>query len=412
MKLAVKIAIRYLFAKKSQNIINVISWISVSGVLTGSLALLVVLSVFNGLHGLIGSLYSTFDPDLRIESVQGKTFRLDQFNYDALKSINGVESSTVVLEDHALFRFGKRQVPGRIMGVDSLFTTVSAIDSIIVEGEFRTQFNGQYEGIIGLLLADQLAVRLNFVTPLMVFAPERQGRINLARPDQSFRTEYLQPSGIFMVNQIDYDSGYLIADIEQTRRLLDYDQQTASWIGIKVAHDVKPDRVQKAVSEFLGENFKVRNREQQHETFYKMVKVEKLMAYLILLFILLIAIFNVIGTLSLLIFEKRDSISTLRSMGADRSLINKIFLFEGWFISLAGVAGGLILGVILIWLQQTFGLIRFQGDGDFVVDAYPVVLRWFDVVSVFVTVSLIGLVAAWYPVRVIVRRYYAAAQDK
>lgn len=412
MRLAVRIAIRYLFAKKSQNIINVISWISVTGVLTGSLALLVVLSVFNGLHGLIGSLYNSFDPDLKIEAAEGKTINLQAINLEALREIEDVASHTVVLEDHALFRFGKRQVPGRVMGVDSLFTTVSSIDSIIVEGKFRTRYGDQFEGVLGLALADQLAVRLNFVTPLMMYVPQRQGRINLARPDQSFRTEYLQPSGIFMVNQIDYDASYLIADIEQTRRLLEYDHQTATWIGLKIRAGGDMYRVKKQVEQIAGNAYKVRNREEQHETFYKMVKVEKLMAYLILSFILLIALFNVIGTLSMLIFEKRGSISTLRSMGANRTLINRIFLFEGWLISLAGVVTGLLLGAFLIWLQQTFGLIRFQGEGDFVVEAYPVILQWSDVVSVFFTVSIIGLLAAWYPVRVIVRRYYAAHQDK
>jgi ABC-type lipoprotein release transport system permease subunit len=412
MRLAVRIAIRYLFAKKSQNIINVISWISVTGVLTGSLALLVVLSVFNGLHGLIGSLYNSFDPDLKIEAAEGKTINLQAINLEALREIEDVASHTVVLEDHALFRFGKRQVPGRVMGVDSLFTTVSSIDSIIVEGKFRTRYGDQFEGVLGLALADQLAVRLNFVTPLMMYVPQRQGRINLARPDQSFRTEYLQPSGIFMVNQIDYDASYLIADIEQTRRLLEYDHQTATWIGLKIRAGGDMYRVKKQVEQIAGNAYKVRNREEQQETFYKMVKVEKLMAYLILSFILLIALFNVIGTLSMLIFEKRGSISTLRSMGANRTLINRIFLFEGWLISLAGVVTGLLLGAFLIWLQQTFGLIRFQGEGDFVVEAYPVILQWSDVVSVFFTVSIIGLLAAWYPVRVIVRRYYAAHQDK
>lgn len=412
MRLAVRIAIRYLFAKKSQNIINVISWISVIGVLTGSLALLVVLSVFNGLHGLIGSLYNTFDPDLKIEAVEGKTINLQDVNLEALRQVEGVTSHTVVLEDHALFRFGKRQVPGRVMGVDSLFTTVSSIDSIIVEGKFRTRFGDQFEGVLGLALADQLAVRLNFVTPLTMYVPQRQGRINMARPEQSFRTEYLQPSGIFMVNQIDYDASYLIADIEQTRRLLEYDNQTASWVGLKISAKADPNQIKQRVQQITGDEYHVRNREEQHETFYKMVKVEKLMAYLILSFILLIALFNVIGTLSMLIFEKRDSISTLRSMGANRTLINRIFLFEGWLISLAGVVTGLLLGAFLIWLQQTFGLIRFQGNGDFVVEAYPVILQWSDVVSVFFTVSIIGLLAAWYPVRVVVRRYYAANQDK
>ncbi|WP_026474117.1 ABC transporter permease [Alkaliflexus imshenetskii] len=412
MKLSLQIAIRYLFAKKSQNIINIISWISVSGVLTGSLGLLVVLSVFNGLHGLIGSLYSSFDPDLKIEPLRGKVFSIDSLDYSSLVAIEGVDAITGVVEDHVLFRFGKRQVPGRIMGVDSLFNRVSSIDSIIVDGQFRLMYHGMYEGVMGYALADQLGVRLNFVTPLMIYAPERTGRINPARPDQSFRSRYLQPSGIYMVSQLDYDAAYTITHIDQARDLFDYDASTFSWMGIKIADGRKVESVKQAVSKLLGNDFRVRNREEQHETFFRMMKVEKLMAYLILSFILLIAIFNVIGTLSMLIFEKRESIGTLRSMGADRQLINRIFLFEGWLISLAGMAGGLLLGSLLVWLQQTFGFIRFHGAGNFVVDAYPVVLRWPDLVTVFVTVSLSGFLAAWYPVRVIVRRYFQELGDK
>jgi lipoprotein-releasing system permease protein len=411
MNLSLRIALRYLFAKKSQNIINIISWISVIGVLIGSLGLLVVLSVFNGLHGLIGSLYSTFDPDLKIEPLRGKVFSIDSLDYSSLVTIEGIENISAVVEDHALFRFSQRQVPGRLMGVDSNFNKVSGIDSIVLEGEYRLQHNDMYEGLIGYVLADQLAIRLNFVTPLMIYAPERTGRINLARPEQSFKSEYLQPSGIFAVNQLDYDANYVITDIQLVRRLFDYDASTVSWLGIKTGNERRIETIQREIKRTLGDNYRVLSREEQHETFFRMMKVEKLMAYLILSFILLIAIFNVIGTLSMLIFEKKGSIATLRSMGANRTLINHIFLFEGWLISLAGLTGGLILGATLIWLQQTFGLIRFQGEGNYVVETYPVVLRWFDVISVIITVSVTGLLAAWYPVRVIVRRYYSGVRD-
>ena len=406
MKLAVKIAIRYLFAKKSQNIINIISWISVTGVLVGSLGLLVVLSVFNGLHGLIGTLYSSFDPELKITPVTGKVLYTDSLDYTKLASLKGVETVMQVVEDPVLFRFGKRQVPGLVMGVDSLFHQVSAIDSIIIEGRFRLQHGNMYEGVVGFALADQLALRLNFVTPLVIYAPRRTGQINLMRPDQAFRSAYVQPSGVFMVNQMDYDASLVITHIDKVRELLGYESTEASWLGLKVADGADPGEVRKLVQKLLGSNYRVLNREEQHSTFFRMMKVEKLMAYLILSFILLIAIFNVIGTLTMLIFEKKSSISTLRSMGADRLLINRIFLFEGWLISLAGLFGGLLLGSLLIWAQQTFGIVRFGGEGNFVVDAYPVALRAADAVLVFVTVSLTGLVAAWYPVRVIVRRYY------
>ena len=411
MKIALRIALRYLFAKKSQNIINIISWISVTGVLVGALGLLVVLSVFNGLHSLIGNLYGSFDPDLKIEAERGKVFHIDSIPYQALLQTEGVRAVGQALEDHTLFRFGKRQVPGRLLGVDEQFNQISGIDSIIIDGEFRLRDKGLEEGVVGYLLADQLGLRLNFVTPLLLYTPERERRINPARPDQAFRSSYLQPSGIFQVNQIDYDATYTLVHIDKAREAFSYPSGTVSWLGIGVAQTKQIDAVQNRLSNLLGPDYKVSNREEQHATFFKMMKVERLMAYLILSFILLIAIFNVIGTLSMLIFEKRESIATLRSMGAQRRLIHQIFLIEGWLISLAGALGGLLLGGILVWLQQTYGLVRFQGGGNFIVEAYPVVLRWQDLLTVFVTVSLTGFVAAWYPVRVIVRRYYAELQQ-
>ncbi len=407
MKLSLHIALRYLFAKKSQNIINVISMISVSGVLVGSLALIVVLSVFNGLHGLIGSLYGSFDPDLKIVPANGKVFSMDTIPSEDILAINGIEHMASILEDHVLIRSNNRQVPASLMGVDENFAAVSGIDSIIIEGEYKLKHNSRNLGVVGYILADQLGLRLNFVKPLIVYAPRRTGRINMMRPDLSFKKEYLHPAGIFAVRQIEYDSQYLIVNIDQARGLFDYGDDIVSSLGISLTENFRADKIKILISELLGTDFKVQDRQEQHATFYKLMQVEKLMAYLILLFILIIAIFNVIGTLSLLIFEKRESIGTLRSMGADRSLINKIFLIEGWLISLAGVTVGVLLGALLVWLQQEFGMLRFQGGGAFVVEAYPVALEWTDMVLVYVTVSLVGLVAAWYPVRVIVRRYYS-----
>jgi ABC-type lipoprotein release transport system permease subunit len=373
---------------------------------TSALALLVVLSVFGGLHELMGSLYSAFDPDLKIEPVQGKIINLNEIDLEKLSQIEGVKCYTKTVEDYALFKFGKRQSVGQIMGVDSMFNSVSAIDSIIVEGIFRTKYHDLYEGVIGYALADQLGIRLNFVMPLTIFAPERKGRVNLARADQSFRSEYLQPAGFFMVNQIEYDGTYIITDIIQAQQLFDYQDYEINRIGIKLTDNASIEKAQTSVSQLLGANFKVLNREQQHDTFFKMMKIEKFIAYLILSFIIMIAVFNVIGTLSLLIFEKRESIKTLRSMGADRTLINRIFIFEGWFISLAGAILGIVLGIILIWLQQTFGIVRFGTNGNYVVDAYPVLLKSLDVIIVFITVSVMGLFAAWYPVKALVKKHY------
>lgn len=412
MKLALHIALRYLFAKKSQNVINVISMISVAGVLVGSLALIVVLSVFNGLHGLIGSLYGSFDPELKVVYDKGKVFSLDSIAYQDVVDVEGVGAVSEILEDHALLRSDKRQVPAIVMGVDDGFEAVSGVDSIIVEGEFNLNIRSGKGGVIGVNLADQLGVRLNFVKPLVMYAPKRTGRINMMRPDLSFKKEYLHPTGIFAVLQPEYDSQYLIVSIDQARKLFEYGDDMVSSLGISLEDPQRLKEVKQRISSLLGDDFRVQDRQEQHATFYKLMKVEKLMAYLILLFILVIALFNVIGTLSLLIFEKKESIGTLRSMGADRNLINKIFLIEGWFISLAGVTIGVLLGAFLVWLQQYFGLLRFQGDGAYVVEAYPVALEWVDMVLVYVSVSFIGLLAAWYPVRVIVRRYYSGQGEE
>jgi lipoprotein-releasing system permease protein len=407
MKLALHIAFRYLFAQKSQNVINIISMISVAGVLVGSLALIVVLSVFNGLHGLIGSLYGSFDPELKITAEKGKVFSMDSIPYQKILETEDISFVSQMLEGQALLRSSKRQVPAVVMGVDENFSRVSGIDSIIIEGEYKLQDESQNLGVIGFVLADQLGLRLNFVKPMVMYVPRRTGKINMMRPDLSFRKEYIHPSGLFAVHQMDYDSRYVIVSIHQARSLFEYGDDKISSLGISLKKGARMEDVRSRLEELLGLDFLVQDQHQQHGTFYKLMRVEKLMAYLILLFILVIALFNVIGTLSLLIFEKRQSIGTLRSMGADRSLINKVFLVEGWLISLAGVTAGVLLGALLIWLQQQFGLLRFGGEGAFVVDSYPVALQWTDMVLVYVSVSAIGLLAALYPVRVIVRRYYS-----
>ncbi|SFE88148.1 ABC transporter permease [Thermophagus xiamenensis] len=406
MNLAIRIALRYLFAKKSQNIINVISMISVSGVLVGTMALVVVLSVFNGLHGLIGSLYESFDPELKVVPVEGKVFSMEMLPIEEIHATEGVDQVTCMLEDQALLRSDNRQVPAIVMGVDENFAKVSGIDTIIVEGKYKVKEHNINFGVAGYALADQLGLRLNFVKPLVVYAPKRTGQINMMRPDLSFNKEYLNPSGIFAVRQLEYDSKYLIINIEQARRLFDYQDDIVSSLGISVKEGFDVNAIKIQLQQLVGKHFNVLDRHEQHATFYKLMQVEKLMAYLILLFILVIAFFNIIGTLSLLIFEKKESIGTLKSMGATRSLINKIFLTEGWMISLLGVLGGGFLGAVLVWIQQQYGLLQFSGEGIFIVDAYPVELQWSDLVMVCLSVSIIGLLAAWYPVRVIVKSYY------
>ena len=406
MKLASSIAFRYLFAKKSQNIINIISWISVTGVFVSTVGLLVILSVFNGLHDLVSSLYSSLDPDLKIESNIGKIIYTDSISTSTILEIKGVDKITAVIDEPVLFRYDKRQVPGRIMGVDDDFENVTSISSVIISGEYNLKEGDTYNGVVGYALADQLALRSNFVTPLMVYAPKRKGQINPMRPDLAFTSIYLQTAGLFMINQLEYDISYTIVDIVRARELLQYGNNEVSWIGVKVDENADVEGVKKRIKSSISDDYKVLNREEQHATFFKMMKIEKLMGYLILSFILMIALFNVIGTLSMLIFEKKASIATLRSMGADKKLINRIFLIEGWLISLVGLTVGLIVGALLIWIQQTFGVIRLGTDGHYVVDAYPVILKFADIITVFLTVSVVGFVAAWYPVKSIVNKHF------
>lgn len=406
MKLASSIAFRYLFAKKSQNIINIISWISVTGVFVSTVGLLVILSVFNGLHDLVSSLYSSLDPDLKIESNMGKIIYTDSISTSSIMEIKGVDKITAVIDEPVLFRYDKRQVPGRIMGVDGDFENVTSINSVIISGEYNLKEGDTYNGVVGYALADQLALRSNFVTPLMVYAPKRKGQINPMRPDLAFTSIYLQTAGLFMINQLEYDISYTIVDIVRARELLQYGNNEVSWIGVKVDEGADVEDVKRRVKSIISDDYKVLNREEQHATFFKMMKIEKLMGYLILSFILMIALFNVIGTLSMLIFEKKASIATLRSMGADKKLINRIFLIEGWLISLVGLTVGLIVGALLIWIQQTFGVIRLGTDGHYVVDAYPVILKLADIITVFITVSVVGFVAAWYPVKSIVNKHF------
>lgn len=412
MLLPFRIALRYLFARKSQNIISIISMITVIGVMTGTIGLLGVLSVFNGLHQLIGSLFGAFDPDLRIEPRQGKVFHLDSIPYQQLVSIDGVEAISQVVTDQALFKAGKRQVPGILLGVDDQFNHVSHIDSIMVDGEFKVRNAHAELGFPGYLLAEQLSVSTNFVSPIGIYMPRRNAQVNLMNPESGFKTGYVMPGGVFAVKQVEYDSQYLITSIEQARWLLDYDSLTVSYLYLKVNANADAETVQQRVIQLAGEKYQVKNKEEQHDAFFKMMKVEKLMAYLILSFIMVIAAFNVIGSLSMLIYEKKESIFTLKSMGASQQMVTRVFLFEGWLISLAGVMIGLLVGSTLIAIQQHFGIIKFSGDGGFVVDAYPVVLKLRDVLMVFATVSTIGFLAAWYPVKVIVKKYYSASKDE
>ena len=406
MKLIFQIALKFLFGKKSKGIINVISTISIVGVGVGSLALLAVLSVFNGLHGLIGSFYGSFDPDIKIEAVEGKFFSTDSLDVQAIKKLDGVLQVSPVVEDNALLKYNQRQVTGMVMGVDSTFSEVSQLDSIIVEGKFNMKDKHGYGGAIGYALASRLNVRPTFLTPLVIYAPKRNKKINPMMPSEAFNTHYIHPKGVFMVKQMQYDSKYLVIDIALARELFRYKDSETNSLAVALRPGSSLDQVQNQIRKITGDNYSVKNLHQQHASFYKMMGVEKLMSYLILCFILIIAIFNLIGTMSMLIFDKKEGIRILKSMGADKTFITRVFLLEGWLISLIGVFSGVALCIILLLAQQHLGIIKFAGGGSFVVDAYPVKLLFSDVIVTLITVSSIGFLATLYPVKVIVAKYF------
>lgn len=401
------IAKRYLFAKKSQNIINIISMVSSLGIMVGTAALLIVLSVFNGLNIFVGSLFGSFDPDLKIEPRTGKVFIADSVYIATLQQIDGIEATSCMLADNALLSYQKRQMPAIVLGVDTAFEQITCIDSIMSEGKYSVNYPDINFCLLGAILADKLGVRsTSFASKLIIYTPKRIGKINMASPEKSFIQEDATVCGAFAVQQVDYDSNYAIVSLQQARSLFCYDNNEVSAIGLKVKDGYNIADVKKAVESIVSTDLEVNDKWEQHKSFFKMMQVEKLMAYLILTFIIVIASFNIIGSLSMLIFEKKESINILKSMGANRQLVTKIFLFEGWLVSLGGVVVGLFIGIILVLLQEKFGFVGFAGSEEYIINAYPVELRWTDAAIVLITVATVGVVAAWYPVKTIVKKYY------
>lgn len=399
LSFSLRIARRYLFSPKSHNAINIISGISATGVAVGTMALVIVLSVFNGFEALIGDMFSAFDPDLKITAVQGKTFDAGSKNFDEIRKMPEVAVFTEVVEENALLRFGEKQMPATIKGVTDNFSELTQIDSIIYDGEF-VLFDGAFERAVpGVGVAAKLGMGAHFVDPLYIFAPKRTTKINLLRPETSLNQAGTFLSGIFAVNQLQYDDQYVLVSIGLARELFEYDSTTVSAIEVKVKPGSDIAKVQKGIKNKTGETFYVKDRYEQQESFFRIMKIEKWITFLILSFILLIASFNIIGSLSMLIIDKKDDIQTLKHLGADNGLIKTIFLFEGWMISAVGALAGLVIGTVICLIQQYFGLVK-MGSG-YVVDAYPVVLQLTDTLLVFVTVLIMGLLAAWYPVHYI-----------
>jgi lipoprotein-releasing system permease protein len=402
VKLSLYIAKRYLFAKKSRNAINVISSVSVAGVMVGTMALIIVLSVFNGLESMVRSIFNTFDPDLKITAAEGKTFTTDSSRLVLLSGIKGLVCYSLCLEENALLKYGDKQYIATIKGVDDNYVNVSGIDSTMWEGQFTLRSDqGRPYAIPGVGIANFLGLRINFITPLDIYVPRRTGTASLNAED-AFIKKFIFPSGIYQIEQ-EYDSKYVYVPIDFARELLEYTDRVSS-VEIKLADNADESAVQKNVSRIFGKGFIVQNKYEQQELFYKVMRSERLAIFFILSLILLIASFSIIGSLTMLIIEKERDIEILKSLGADNILIRKIFIFEGWLISIIGALAGILLGYMVCRLQQTFGLIRLRSD-SLIMDAYPVVIKLRDFIIVPATVLLIGYWAAWYPVRYLTKKY-------
>jgi len=394
------IAKRYLASRKSRNAINIISLVSVLGVATGTMALVVVLSVFNGFDDLIKSLINSFDPDIKITVKEGKVFQPFDAGIDSILEIPGIVAVSEVLEENALIRYDERQYIATLKGVDNNFINVNGIDTMIVDGAFLLYKDKIPVAVVGQGVAWYLKVGLTFTNPLVIYMPKRTGLVNPANPSASFNRYLIWPSGIFGIEQ-EYDSKYIILPVEVVRNLLDYSSEvTALEIKVNENNDVIP--IQNIIKNISGNKFNVLNRYQQNELFYRIMKSEKWAIFFILTLILLIASFNIIASLSMLIIDKKSDIITLRNLGANNSLIRKIFLFEGWLISIIGSTLGLILGIIICFIQHRYEPVKLGGSGSFVIDAYPVDIHLPDIFLIWLTVILIGFLTAYYPVKKII----------
>lgn len=400
------IAKRYLFSKKKHNAINVISGISVCGVALATLALVCTLSVFNGFQDMVASFFTAFDPQLKITVREGKVFDGQDERIRAVCALPEIDVFTETLEENAMVQYKDRQAMVVLKGVEDNFEELTSIDSILYgAGEFFLHDSIVNYGIMGVELVATLGTGLQFVDPLQVYLPKRNAKVNMANPGASFNQDYLySPGVVFVVNQQEYDGKYILTSLDFLRQLLDYTTEVSA-MELKLKSDANVSSVQAKIKKILGDAFVVQNRYQQQADVFRIMEIEKLISYLFLTFILMIACFNVIGSLSMLILDKKEDVVTLRSLGADDKLISRIFLFEGRLISLLGAVTGIVLGLILCFIQQRFGVISLGGGGGtFVVDAYPVSVHAWDIVLVFVTVLAVGFLSVWYPVRYLSKR--------
>lgn len=383
------------------------------GVAVATMALVVTLSVFNGFHDLVASLFTSFDPQLKVTPVKGKSIAADDTLLMKVKQLPEILVATETVEDQALAIYGERQAMVIIKGVENNFDSLTNIRQILLgDGTFELKAAEMSYGIPGIQLAENLGLGYYYQTPLRIFAPKREGQLNMAVPTEGFvEDELYSPSVLFYVKQSKYDANYIITNIAFARNLFGQ-QGMLSALELRVKPDCDISDVKKKIKSIVGEQFYVKDRFEQQEDTFKIMKIEKFIAYIFLTFILIVACFNIIGSLSMLIVEKKNDITTLRNLGANDKQIARIFLFEGWMISAGGALVGIVVGLSLCWMQQTFGLIGLgRSSGSFIVDAYPVSVHFDDIVIIFITVLAVGLLAVWYPVRYFSRRLLSSTAN-
>ena len=400
------IARRYLFSKKSTHAINIISCISAVGVAVATMALVVTLSVFNGFHDLVASFFTSFDPQIELVPAEGKTAPADDPLLQKVRKLPEVDVASECVKDQALAIYKGKQTMVWVMGVDDNFERMSRIDDILYgDGTFLLQAANLNFAVVGIRLAETLGMNANWDGNLMIYAPRKTGQLDLANPSDGFVVDSLiSPGVVFMVKQGKYDRYHVIVPITMARTLFEQ-QGMLSSLQIRLKNGSDLTAVKEKMQNIVGDRYRVLDRYEQQADTFRIMKVEKFIAYIFLTFILIVASFNIIGSISMLIIDKKDDVVTLRNLGATDRQISRIFLFEGRLISFFGALAGILIGLLLCWLQQQFGIVALgQSSGTFVVDAYPVSVHPEDVLVVFATVIAVGFLAVWYPVRYFSRR--------
>jgi lipoprotein-releasing system permease protein len=405
LNLSFYIGRRYLFSKKSHNAINIISFISVCGITIATMALVCTLSVFNGFEGMVAGMFSSFDPDLKITPAKGKVFSVDAAEIKKVLKIKNIDKVSQIIEENALLKYGDKQAPVVVKGVSDNFSEIADMKKLMLKSSFILKDGDIDYAVMGIGLAAKLDARREYITPLELYVPIRNVKVNLANPSSAFIPIYLYLGGVFSLNNSKLDENLLIVSIKIARQALMYDANQVSSLAVKLKDGASSESVKKQMRKILGDKYEVKDRFEQQESTFRMMQIEKWVTFFILSFIAIIAIFNVIGSLTMLILEKEGDITTLRSLGANNKTITSIFMIEGWMISFIGAILGVVFGLVLCLLQEHFGLLKLSSStAQFLINAYPVKVEISDLAIIFSSVVSIGFLAVIYPTQSLRKR--------